>query len=319
MSDIQAAARFGRRQSSGLLSAFFGIAESEADFARRRFATHLPQQRARLERAGRAFLAGYNAALTAPSSIDALLPLLAAVDADLAGFAHEGAAMALALLDLMTVWRRWRWRSLIEAAPQHTYLSHVGAGWALARLHVRRVPSFLRVDALLWPLVIDGYGFHEGFFKPERMIRRAAKPPAVEPCASFDQGLGRSLWFVCAADPSGIADTIANFSPHRHADLWSGVGLACAYAGAADAAAVTTLRDRAGDLLPHVAQGVVFATKARQRAGNLTADADLACRLLCGLTSGEAAAIADETTRGLSLQSDGAYEEWRRRIRERWR
>jgi len=306
----------GRSGGSPLRSAIFGIAEREVDFARRQFALHQPTTRDHLERAGRAFVTGYNTAL-ASSSADDLLPRLGHVETDLAGFAHEGAAMALALLDLFTFWRRRRWRALLETAPQHSYLIQVGAGWALARLRIRRVPSFLRADPLLWRLVVDGYGFHEGFFAPERTIRRAAEP-RLEPDlrANFDQGVGRSLWFFCAADPDAIAEVIARFPAHRRGDLWSGSGLACGYAGGVDATAVRALRDRAGDLASHLFQGVVFAAAARQRAANPTPDTETACRVVCGMTIDEAAALADETRCGLNPHHAGAYEEWRRRIRD---
>ena len=48
---------------------------------------------------------------------------------------------------------------------------------------------------------------------------------------AFDQGLARSLWFVKKADVRVIKETISTFSADRHADLWSGVGSACAYTG----------------------------------------------------------------------------------------
>jgi len=303
--------------ASRIRSVILGIAEREVDFGRRGFATHAPKVRRHLERAGRAFVAGYNSALSWPDTA-ALLPRLAEAGEELRGFAHEGAAMALALLDSLTAWRRWRWRSLNEAAPQHTYLLHVGAGWAVARLHLREVPRFLHADPLLWPLVIDGYGFHDGFFKPERTVRRPATPPLPPPLrALYDQGVGRSLWFSCAADPDKIARAVASFAPRRRQDLWSGVGLACAYAGGAGAAAVLALRDRAADLLPHMRQGIIFAAKARLRAGNVTDDTAMACRLVCGMTVEDAVALADETARGLDVErsaTPGAYQEWRRRI-----
>jgi hypothetical protein len=302
-----------------LLFTVLGIADSEVDFERRGFTTHRPNARWHLERAGGAFVHGYNCAL-AESDLNALLGTLSEVDADLTGFAHEGAAMALALLDLLTFWRRPRWRRLVDAAPRHVYLAHVGAGWAMARLHLRRVPAFLRIDPLLWPLVADGCGFHHGFFDPHRTISRTA-PARVSAGVrtNFDQGVGRSLWFVCAADPQAIAKAIERFAPERQGDLWSGVGLACGFAGGAEATTIAALRDLAGARLLHLAQGVVFAAAARRRAGNPTADTDAACRLICGITVDQAAAFAEETAHALDLRSEGAYEEWRLRIRQRWR
>ena len=129
----------------------------------------------------------------------------------------------------------------------------------------------------------------------------------------FDQGLGRSLWFVDCAEPLRISDTIASFSRDRHADLWSGVGLAAAYTGTANRNQLETLRDESRDFRLHLAQGAAFAAKARQRAGNPTIHTDLACRIFCGITADDAAQVADEAMRGLN--GDEQYEIWRERIR----
>ena len=42
----------------------------------------------------------------------------------------------------------------------------------------------------------------------------------------FDQGLGRSFWFVNGGNPELIAQTIHSFPDSRQADFWSGIGLA---------------------------------------------------------------------------------------------
>jgi hypothetical protein len=131
----------------------------------------------------------------------------------------------------------------------------------------------------------------------------------------FDQGLGRSLWFVEGGEVERITATVKSFPLLRQADLWSGVGLACAYAGGVDRSAVESLRTAAALFAAHVAQGAAFAAKTRQRAGNPAAHTNLACELLCGLS---AAAAADITDAALTdLPADGhvpAYEIWRQRI-----
>src|ERR1022692_1923089 len=60
---------------------------------------------------------------------------LGAIDAELQGFAFEGAAMALTLLDHFMPVNRGRFHRFLhgEGAP-HFYMLHVGAGWAMARL-----------------------------------------------------------------------------------------------------------------------------------------------------------------------------------------
>ena len=47
----------------------------------------------------------------------------------------------------------------------HTYMVHVGAGWALAQLRRRVDRALARLDPLLGWLAVDGYGFHQGYFR----------------------------------------------------------------------------------------------------------------------------------------------------------
>jgi hypothetical protein len=169
---------------------------------------------------------------------------------------------------------------------------------------------------LRW-LTVDGYGFHQGYFDWPRYIKQQARPPQLSgyACRVFDQGLGRSLWFVEGADVTRIPQTVATIPPTRHADLWSGVGLACAYAGGVDESQIMHLRTAAGSHQLCLAQGAAFAAKARQRANNPANHTALACEVLCSLSSDAAARLTDDALR--DLPADGvepAYEVWRQRI-----
>jgi hypothetical protein len=133
----------------------------------------------------------------------------------------------------------------------------------------------------------------------------------------FDQGLGRSLWFVKGADVAAVASAVNPFPFARRDDLWSGIGLACAYAGGCGRAAIESLRVAADKHLPAFAQGVAFAAKTRARAGNLNLHTETVCRLICKHSADETAAITDAALK--DLREDGelpAYEIWRRRIQE---
>jgi hypothetical protein len=293
-----------------------GIEPEEASFQRRGFRL-VPGPREHLEEVSRTFLRGYRAALD-DDNPGALQRALARVDAELCGFAYEGAAMGVTLRDLLSPWRSSRLdRLLAGPGSAHVYMVHVGAGWALARL--RRPPHATeRLDPLLRWLALDGYGFHEGYFRPERHLRDCVIPHAFTDYAAraFDQGLGRSLWFVQAAQPAPIAAAIHRFPSGRQSDLWSGVGLAAAYAGGADAGVLRLLADEGARDAGDLAQGAAFAAAARQRAGNPAAQTDLACRILCGRSSAEAAELTTDAARG--LPPDGAvpsYEVWRCRLR----
>jgi hypothetical protein len=300
--------------------ALFGIDPADTSFARRRFHGEPSPVRDRLERVGQTFVQGYHAALADDRPAPLAERIDAEVERDFRGFAYEGAGMALALLDTLIPGRRDRLiRFLAGPGGAHTYIVHVGAGWVMARLPVspRRYLNRLEDPLLRW-LALDGYGFHEGFFHWPKSVTRQEVPRRLQGYArrGFDQGLGRSLWFVEGADVERLPRAIGAFPAARQPDLWGGLGLACGYAGGRTQAEVESLLTAAGPNAPQLAQGVAFAAKARQRAGNPTPQTELACRAVWGMPAGEAAAVSDEALRDLPPDRSGepAFEVWRRRI-----
>ena len=296
---------------------FLGLSPSEASFAKRGFLAGEDKARLRLEQIGVTFLSGYHAALE-ETGFASLARRLATVDLDFRGFAFEGAAMGLALLDYFTPWRKDRWRTFIEHQGEpHIYMMHVGFGWALARLRRSVTPYLAQLDPVLGWLVVDGYGFHEGYFGWPRYIERQAIHARLNGYERrvFDQGLGRSLWFVKGADVAAVANAINAFPSPRRDDLWSGVGLACAYAGGCGRVAIESLRTAANGHLPAFAQGIAFAAKTRQRAANLNSHSETVCRLICGRSAEALAAVTDTALEDLHNEGElPAYEVWRRRI-----
>jgi enediyne biosynthesis protein E3 len=297
-----------------------GIAAAEASFVRRGFAAATPARQQRLEQVGRCFVAGYNAAVRCadPAAIGAEL---GAVSHELRGFAFEGAAMGFALLDLVAPWRSRRFAGFLAGlAGQHVYMAHVGAGWALARTSPHLAWRLGPLDPLLHWLMFDGYGFHAGYFRPRDAIDRQHQPGALHGYARnvFDQGLGRAMWFARGADVQAVADAAADFPEPRHADLWSGIGLAAAYAGGAEADDLRALAAASGRYRAHLAQGAAFAAKARERAGNPAPHTEFACRTLCGMAATAAAAITDQALPVVGPGDRGeAYQAWRAAIRRR--
>src|SRR4051812_30875454 len=97
-----------------------GIEPSEASFARRGFAAYDSAARERLDLVGRTFIGGYRAGLVE----DGLAARLDAVDRELRGFAFEGAAMALALLDQLDHRRRRLAAFLVGPGDAHVYMVH---------------------------------------------------------------------------------------------------------------------------------------------------------------------------------------------------
>lgn len=305
-----------------LARALFAISPRETSFAARGFRCDNEEIRERLEGIAATFVRGYHAAL----EIDppALAERLDQEPAAARGWAYEGTAMALTLLDVLTGWRQDRLRRLLAGAGDaHLYIVHVGAGWVLGRLPVSPSRLLARLDPVAGWLALDGYGFHEGFFRGRTAIARQRVPRRVTGYArrAFDQGVGRSLWFVEGTGVERIAAAIAAFPAERRPDLWSGVGLACAYAGGIRREEIEALSRAAGRCLPELAQGAVFAVEARERAGHTPEHTEIACQVLCGTGAAAAAAVAREA--GLDLPPDEAeipaFELWRRRIQSHFR
>jgi hypothetical protein len=280
-----------------------------------------PAAQRHLETAGGAFVLGYNTALEEIRQQQLALRLQE-IEPLYRGFAFEGAAMALALLDLVTPWNRTRLPRLLDSpdGDAHLYMIHIGAGWAVARIPWAR-RKFEQAMASYHPLyrwlALDGYGFHQGFFDAPRFVRDQYRAPGLSAHAArvFDQGLGRSLWFSQGADVRRIALTVAAFPASRHSDLWSGAGLAASYAGGVSRGELDYLRDQAAEHAAQLAQGAAFAAKARQRAGNPQPHTQLACDIFCQMPAEDAAAVTDQHLP--TLEYDGpepAYLQWRAKI-----
>jgi hypothetical protein len=282
------------------------------------------QARDLLEGVGRTFLEGFGVAAGARQPDEVTAPL-DALPTPLRGFGYEGAAMAFALLDALPVPGRGRLdRFLAGAGADHIYMAYVGAGWALARLPRPLHRRLAVADPLLRWLVLDGYGFHQAYFHTGRYVygqyqQTALRWPPGGPQwyvpHVVDQGIGRALWFVYGTDPARVAGAIGRFAPGRHADLFSGAGLAATYAGGADETELRVLRDAAGKHRPALAQGSAFAAQARIRAGLQQPATATATGVFCDMTPEKAAKVTDDALPDpVGDDPVPAYERWRRAI-----
>ena len=306
------------------------ISLSEVSTERRRFIVDCPEKQQRIEAVGTFFLKGYHAALE-NSHCDQLHDLLGDVPLEYQGFAYEGAAMGVGLLDRLQPWRDSQFPGFISSEQNsYPYLTHVGLGWALARFPggMHRFCQSLSAGQLfttkassscsiLVCLVLDGYGFHQSFFDWERYVVAMQEPRFLpHDCLPiFRQGVGRSLCFVYGMDADRVAKAIGRFPPSSQADLWSGVGLAMAYAGGLSAADVGHLLQTAGGDAAAVAQGVAFAAKARQRAGFIPEHTQLVCQTVWRQSVEDVSKLTDAKLAQLPLSTmTAAYALWRERI-----
>jgi hypothetical protein len=253
---------------------------------------------------------------------ESLVPKLQAYDKELAGFAYEGAGLGLAALDVLNPSGRRTLALASGLGEPYIYGIYLGAGMALARMRANAEKFRRRLeDPLFGWVVMDGYGFHEGFFAHEKYVTRQRIPRRLHGYSRrvFDHGMGRSIWFSFSADVERVRAGIASFDEARQGDLWEGVGLACGYTGGVEREAVEHLRDAAGKRLPHLAVGAAMAASIRHRVGNPVDHNDFASQVLCGMSSNESASLVDGLQKGLPTAADTpAYALWRERIRRQF-
>ena len=266
------------------------------------------------------------------------------VDAEQRGFACEGVTMAFTVLDAMGRSRRTS-ELLLGAGQQHIFLAYIGVGFAMARLPRvlwkkvwnKTLPQLVgtRYHAMHW-LAVDGYGFDLAYFSTQRWVDRQEVPAPYpwDGCPGYfpravDQGIGRALWFIHGGQVPQVASAVGRFAEHRHADLWSGVGLAAVFAGGGDPAELGTLRKASGDHHAHLAQGAVFAAKARAWSGFVPDHTAVTLAELTDLTVAQADVLADvgaedahaaaEAGSGERTGAGGRtppYELWRAKVRD---
>lgn len=295
-----------------ILKPFFGVSDKEASS----FSEDDRRAAQRLETVIRLVTRGCQITLQ-NSNFAVLVPRLNEGDPELRGFIYEGAGIGLAALDCLLPWKK-RVKDFL-GGPGSTYIYAVplGAGMGVARL--RRNPErFMRhLDPVLGWIIVDGYGFHEGFFSRKRYIEKQEVPKHLSAYARrvFDHGLGRAIWFVRSTNVERVAATIASFPLERQADLWSGIGLACGYTGGVDHTTIEILCTVAGSYRSQLAVGVAFAANARHEVGNPSSHADLACEVLWGLPCEIVSRITDAARKNLPAESaEPGYEIWRQRL-----
>ncbi|MFI1868612.1 DUF1702 family protein [Streptomyces jumonjinensis] len=278
-----------------------------------------------LETVGVSFLQGYAYAVEARSA-DQAVEWLETVPRSFRGFAYEGAGMGAVMLDALTGSGKRLAGLLTGEGARHNYMIYVGVGWAMARLPRFLWPDVTAIDPVLRWLILDGYGFHQAYFKTGAYVRDPAAPHPFSwrggsdrySARAIDQGIGRALWFVGGTDPDVVAGLIASFPEHRHGDLYAGSGLACTYAGSVDEEELRRFAEHAGPHFPDLAQGSAFAVEARERAGTTIEHTHLAARVLCAdRTPEEAARVCIDTKpAGCDGGEIPAFETWRQHIAE---
>ncbi|WET83228.1 DUF1702 family protein [Amycolatopsis sp. QT-25] len=297
-------------------------------FSGRGFAIEMNEATRRMEAVPQSVVCGFEWGIET-RGLDELERRLELIEPDLRGFAYEGAAMALTVLDATAGGTRTR-DLLSGRGSRHLLLAYIGVGFAMARLPRmlwRKVLPDLEASifhpTMCW-LAVDGYGFDLAYFGKRRWIDRqeVPKPYPWQGAPEYflravDQGIGRALWFVHGGRPANVSPAVGAFAAHRRADLWAGVGLAAAFAGGCATDELAALALAAGEYRADLSVGCVFAVRARALAGHTPPHTEAAARALTGAGLDELVEIADTTAVGEGTADEPAYERWRQRIKQR--
>jgi enediyne biosynthesis protein E3 len=293
------------------------IDPSQASFATRGFPTCNLASRRRLEKIGEIFLAGFNRGVTEEDT-KALRCWIESFDIDHRGFAVEGCAMGFAVADAFSLRPSRLNEWLARTEPDYAYLALVGAGWALARVPWRRAAILRECDPVHGWLIFDGLGFHDAYFSSQRVLRNWRRLRRGYAARVYDQGVGRALWFIHGGAIERAIFAISRFPPDRHGDLWSGLGLALAYAGAAAPSALSLAVANSGAFRAHLAQGAAFAAEAHARARHIPVHTHDAVAILTGCDAWSAVELVREHRARLprtdELSEVPRYELWRRAV-----
>lgn len=258
---------------------------------------------------------------------DELAACLNGLAPELRGIGYEGAGMGLQLSDALVPTRPRLQRFVHGHGHPYRCLVYIGAGMVLARLPHDPMRFVAKLDPLTRWFAIDGYGFYDGFFRWNNAVTEQRRPRRLSDTGyatnAYDQGVGRSLWFSSGADVDRIRKTMAEFPSWRRPDLWSGIGLACAYAaGVLDRTAIEELIDVSGTNRRDVATGVAVATIFRTQSGQPAPHTDLASTIVWGAGTDQVAALATKAAERVNpspgVPDGDSYRLWRELIADAW-
>ncbi len=239
------------------------------------------------------FLTGYNAALE--TDAEGLAKYLAGVDYIDRSVMLEGSYAAVASRDIKS---GGNWTNLLElmaVASDNIVAINEGIGHALCQQR-QTIDFNPNVTGTFWGwLAVDGYGCHAGYFRWPSVIGRQEIPVGLDELGlrAFDQGLGRAVWLISAANPKLIGQTLDKFPHSRRADLWSGVGMMSGFWGADDATDMKRLLRASGKWRPWLQCGVAWSAKGRFDAKDVRDFTTDACSVICHSDTREMTSLAD--------------------------
>ena len=221
---------------------------------------------------------------------DVAIALMSLLDNEYLSVAYEGAAMGRAVADIVAGKPYQRWAAFVQKGLSHTVQTHIGLGWALSSKKINNLAPLGSIEPMLKARVLDGYGYCDGIFRQRLTIGQQQIHSffTETDLVGYDQGIGRSLWYIARGDTTILPKLIDPFSASRKPNLWRGIGIAISYVGGANEASLKIIAALANVHSAHLAVGAVLAYRSRHDAQSMNTDTALACKLLSGLDVAQA-------------------------------
>ncbi len=198
--------------------------------------------------------------------------------------AYESASMVIGLKDLYITKTLNDWEEFREACrTEHSFHIDIGLGWAFAKMGMYPEDFLRSANPVVKRMVLDGIGYYYALFKGRSTIKSKDVPGEIkeDDINGFDQGLGRRLWYMVKGSVNDLAPLLQSFDGSRHADLWQGVGIACAYVGGNKEQALEDLLNAARDYKKQLCIGITLAAISRIASASINEDVKLAYRIVC--------------------------------------
>lgn len=226
--------------------------------------------------------------------------------------AYEAASMCIALQDFKTANELNRWHDFLNENSAHATQIHVGLGWALAQNEISPIEFLRQLEPVFGYRVLDGYGYYEGFFRRRKSILNQQQPQWNDSTATgaYNQGLGRSLWYIHNGEIDAAKHALEKFPVERHKDLWRGLGIAIAYVGGCNEKMLREVFIQSGLYKSQLATGAVMALVSRHYANYISDDTSLVCKVWLNKTSEEIILLNENLRSSLNLKADDAYKNW---------
>ena len=231
--------------------------------------------------------------------------------------AYEGASMGVAIKSIEETNSLNQWNKFYnDFGLKHSSQMHVGLGWAFAELNLKFKDVDLVIDPVLKYRVLDGYGYYEGIFKRRQSIRTQQVPQHFNEIElrAYNQGLGRSLWYIAQGEVEKLVKLINIFAENRHNDMWRGIGIAVAYVGGVEALNIEQLVIGSGQHLSSFKSGVALLIQSRAKAGSIVNDTENISNILFNTDTQYVNDQVTKLEKETIATSEASYFDWLKKI-----